>query len=267
MEPREIEDNFKEVMQEDNYREFVFGEYHPSEVTGCPLKVVLNKMTEHETILNCYLFQGTAVHYYLQETGLLDEILHESGYHTLDTNYEVSNRKVLGDGVSIVGTTDVLCESEDARTIFDIKYSSATPGRDKGRLTKYFSQTNTYAYMFDADEYGLMIVDSKERDNLPEDGITVLSGEPNDENWELVKSKARSIHSALEDAGYQDGVVWPMPELEEKDIGFWEDVIEPIDRGQVPAYGGECKWCPHADYCPEKNGKFSGGLSSFKGGN
>lgn len=267
MDIQQIEENFREVLEEDNYREFTLGEYHPSEVTGCPLKVVLNTMTEYETTMNCYLFQGSAVHHYLQETGILDRILHKSGYHMLETSYEVSNRKEIGDGVSIVGTTDVLCEGEDGmRTIFDIKYSSAKPGRDKGRLVQYFSQTNTYAYMFDADEYGLMIVDSQERDNLPEDGITVLSGEPNEENWQIVKDKARAIHSSLSRAGFQDGVVWPMPDLEDKDIGFWEGLTQEMDRNNIPAYEKECKWCPHSEYCPEKQGKWQNGMSSFKGG-
>ena len=264
MDTQKIEDSLKETLARDNNREYYHGEYHPSQVTGCPLKVVLNRMTNHDTVLNSWLFQGSAVHYYLQEKGLMDEALHEAGYHLLDTEYEVTNYKKVDEGIWITGTCDIVCHDGDGLTIFDIKYSSLPAESGHPRLYKYFSQVNTYAYMFGADEYGLMMINSKSQELL--DNIAILDGEPNEENWELVKAKTRQIHTSLDDLGYTAGETWMPENLKSKDADFWEEVIDYFSKDQMPAYDGECNYCPHKEYCPIKTGKLNSGLGSFAGG-
>lgn len=271
MDSDRLEEEIVDVLVENGYREDDHGYYHPSEVTGCPLKVFLNKMTDHETILNSWLFQGSAVHYYLQNAvspegfhGIITEALHKSGYHAMHSEYEVHTKKDLGDGITLTGTCDILCQEGDTTTIFDIKYSSLKPQYGHGRVFQYFSQANTYAYMFGADEYGLILINSKSQ-KLAED-VYVLDGEPSDDNWQLVKQKAKAIHSALEDRGYDEGVVWPVPELEQRDVPWWEELLEYFSRDSIPAYEEECQYCDHSDYCPVKQGKLSSGLDSFRGG-
>jgi hypothetical protein len=266
-----LEEHIKQVLKENGLREDDHGYYHPSQVTGCPLKVFLDKMTQNETVLNSWLFQGSAVHYYLQNhpspdghEGIITEALHKSGYHAMHTGYEVHTKKDLGDGVTLTGTCDILCQEGDTTTIFDIKYSSLKPEYGHGRVLKYFSQANTYAFMFDADEYGLIFINSKSQ--KLEDDIYVMDNEPSEDNWDLVKSKARAIHNALENRGYDEGVAWPVPELEQKDVPWWEDLLEMFDRSNIPAYDEECQYCDHSDYCPVKNGKLSSGLDSFRNG-
>lgn len=264
MDTERIEASLKNVLEEDSKREERFGEYHPSEVTGCPLKVTLDKMTDNETVLNSWLFQGSAVHYYLQEAGLLDKALHKAGYHMLDTDYEVHNKYHLGDDVWLTGTCDIMCYDGDAKTILDIKYSSIPVESGHGRLFKYFSQANTYAFMFGADEYGLMVLNSQSRELL--DDIHVLEGKPDEENWQLVTDKARAIHTSLREFGYDTGVVWPVDDLADKSIDFWDDVLEEFDISNIPAYNQECKYCDHSSYCPVKQGKLKNGLNSFRNG-
>lgn len=259
-----IEASIKQVLKEDSKREDSFGEYHPSEVTGCELKVTLDKMTRNETVLNSWLFQGSAVHYYLEETGLLDEALHKSGYHMLDTEYEVNTKHQIADDIWLTGTCDIMCHDGDAQTIIDIKYSSIPVESGHGRLYKYFSQANTYAFMFGADEYGLLVINSKSRELLND--IHVLEGNPNEENWEKVTAKARAIHQTLKNAGYDEGHVWAVDDLESADLDFWDEVLEEFDTSRIPSYEKECQYCDHASYCPVKQGKLKKGIGSFRNG-
>lgn len=262
----DLEETFGDALREDSNREFTHGEYHPSTVTGCPLKGFLNKMTEDETPLNNYLFQGSAVHYYVQERSeLLTKALSESGFHPLDVQYEVSNVTNIGDGIDLVGTCDVLAQGDDGLNILDIKYSSVRPSTHKGRLYKYMSQVNTYSYMFNADRYGLLLIYSRANDrasgNKPKtipDSIAVIPGTPDRENWDLVKSKASSIHTALEEFGYTNGVRWEKSELETKMDEFWKEIMEIIDKSSCPSYDKECNYCDYKDCCPVNNGKLGG---------
>lgn len=262
MDTQKIEDSLGETLAEGNKREDNPEEFHPSEVTGCPLKVSLNKLMGEETILNCYLFQGSAVHHYLQNTGILDEALFKAGYHPVHTEYEVHTKHKVGDDTWLTGTCDILCDNGDATTIFDIKYSSLRPEYNHGRVMKYFSQTNTYAHMFDADEYGLMLINSQERDNLPENGIVVMEGKPVEDNWEITKKKAIEIHNILKEYGYPDDMDQPLTEEEVRGwaTGTWEDFLSGFDLSTIPAYEEECKYCPHSEYCPVKNGDVGGGI-------
>lgn len=252
------------IIDRDTWEEGKHGQYHPSQVSGCPLKVHLNKMVDLDFEYNCWLFQGSAVHYYLQETGILSEALHKIGYHELDTYYEERTLTHIEDEIYLTGQADVICHSEDGhRTIFDIKYSSVKPGSQNNRLISYLSQANTYAFMFDADQFGLILIDNR-ADHIP-DGITVIDNERSEENWELVKRKARAIHEALETAGYEDGVVWTQEELNGIGKEFWEEVMEHFDTDDVPAYEEECNYCEHSPYCPVYNGTL-GGVNQFRGG-
>lgn len=263
MEPDKIEESLGNVLEENGIREDKFGYYHPSEVSGCPLSTFLDYMTESETILNKWLFQGSAVHYYLQETGLLDKALHKAGYHTLDTKYEVPTNYDLGDGAKITGTCDILTHDGDDTIILDIKYSSVKPSTGTGRVYKYLSQVNTYAHMFGADEYGLLLINNR-ADNIPEE-INVVEGTPSEDNWELVKLKARAVHRALNRYGYPDGERWSTKQLKNAGVDTWKDIMEDIPEEHSPSYDGECRYCDHKDYCPVENGKL-GGLRSLKGG-
>lgn len=252
------------ILDRDHWEDGGHGKYHPSQVSGCPLKVHLNQMTELDFEYNCWLFQGTAVHYYLQESGIMSEALHKIGYHELDTYYEERTLTQLEDDIYLTGQADIICHSEDGhRTIFDIKYSSVKPGRQNDRLIQYLSQANTYAFMFDADMFGLILIDNR-ADHIP-DGITVVDNERSEENWELVKRKAYSIHEALEAAGFDDGVVWTQEELQEVGESFWKEIMAHFNKDDVPAYEKECNYCEHQDYCPVYNGKL-GGVNQFRGG-
>jgi len=253
-----IEESLGDVLYENNvsYGKHVLGEYHPSQITGCPLKVFLDWMTDDETVLNCWLFQGSAVHYYLQETGLMTDALNRAGYHPVDTSYEVPSQCQIDDEVSITGKCDIICTKDGETTIFDIKYSSIPPSSGHGRLYKYMSQANTYAHMYDADTYGLIMINSKSRDLVND--ITVMPGTMSEDNWEVVKSKAHSIHNALKDFGYRTGNRYTNEQLDGMDTRFWKEKMQYFDKKQVPAYEKECQYCSHSDYCPVKNGKLGG---------
>lgn len=255
-----MNEELRKELREDNHREDKFGEYHPSTITGCPLKAVLDRMTDASVELNSYMFAGTAVHYYLQETGILTDALYRAGYHPLYTDYEVSTRHKVDDGIFITGTCDIICDDGDNTTIIDIKYSSLKPEYAHGRVAKYFAQVNTYSKMFDADEMALWLISSNERDSLPDEGISMLTGEPQEDNWEITKDKARSIHNTLERYGYPDGNTFDMETLAGQDLEFWQELLGEIDLNQVPAYEKECKYCDHSEYCPVKQGEMGGGM-------
>lgn len=266
MNPDEIEQNMADVLVEDSFRADENGKYHPSAASGCSLRLLLDKGTGAETTLNSWLFQGSAVHYYLQESGLMDDMLHRSGYHPVDTKYEVHTEHEIEDGISITGTCDILTTNGENTTIFDIKYSTIKPEYGHGRLMKYFSQLNTYAYMFGADEYALMMIHSKSRD-LAGDGISVLTGEPQQDNWELIKNKIISVHRKLEALGWEAGeTVWSVSQLEDEPDEFWKELLEGMKTDYMPAYDEECKHCDYSTFCPVKQGKVGKGLSAYKNG-
>lgn len=268
-----LQESLREVIDERESRPNVLGEYHPSQISGCPLKVFLNWMTDNETVLNCWLFQGSAVHFYLQqeegdESGWsrMDEALRRAGYHPVDTEYEVSGEFEVNGEVSIVGSADILSRyhdpdngEEDGWGVFDIKYSSIPPSSGHARLYKYFSQANIYAHMLGADHYGLIMINSKSRDLL--DDIVVMEGSVSEKNWGIVQKKALNIHDALTRFNYGDGERWTESELMEKDNEFWKKVGESFNKSNIPSYEGECKYCTHSEYCPQKQGKW-GGLDS-----
>lgn len=273
-----LEQELGDTLRETGIRDFVYGEYHPSEITGCPLKEVLNKMTDKKTKLNAWLFQGSAVHYYLQEhpspngmEGIVTEALYDVGCHPMYTSYEVTKRYPLGNGACITGTCDILTSDGEDRIILDLKYSSVSPSTHKGRVLKYLSQVNCYSSMFDADQHGLVLINHKagKRGNAPEtipDGITVVTGDPQEENWELVKQKARTMHKVLGIFGYDKGKRWDAKMLEEADLDFWEELFEFLSVDNCPSYDKECRYCDHKDYCPVENGDIGSGLNKFKGG-
>lgn len=269
MDTDRVEVSLADELQRRNDRPDEVGKYHPSEITGCPLKVVLNKVTGNETILNCWLFQGSAVHYYLQESGILDNALHEAGYHAIDTQYEVNKEYRINDEVVITGTCDILCNNGDDLTIFDIKYSSVKPSSGRERIYKYFAQVNTYAFMFGADEYALMMINSRSDDLLgaqegSESDINVLPGTPKQDNWDIVQDKAVNIHEALMDSEYEGGAV-VQPEEVEIDSEIMDTIMSQLDEGNIPSYSGECKYCDHKEYCPDYQGE-TGMFSSFNSG-
>lgn len=253
-----VEDTLAGVLDRNNraYGKHKLGEYHPSQVSGCPLKVFLNWMTDNETVLNCWLFQGSAVHYYLQESGIMTEALHDAGYHPLHTSYEVSTQKKIGDGITITGKCDIVCAQDGHTTIFDIKYSSIPPSSGHGRLYKYMSQANTYAHMFGAESYGLIMINSKSRDLLND--IVVMPGTMSEDNWEIVKNKAYAIHNSLKRFDWDSGERWSNSRLESAGSSFWRGVMSEFDEKQIPSYEKECQYCDHSDYCPVKNGKLGG---------
>lgn len=262
MDHQRVQESVRETLIEDGKRSSPDHHFHPSQITGCPLKVHLNKMVRHETTLNSWLFQGSAVHYYLQQTDILDTALQNAGFHPAFTKYEENIKYPISDDVWINGTCDILVTTEDGeRAIYDIKYSSLPPESDHPRIYKYYSQANTYAKMFGAEHYGLIMINSKSQDL--EDDIVVLPGEVSDENWEIVKSKAINIKEALEYTDFfgvpeEEKEVWEPSWLREKRPEFWKDLVSFFDRKQIPSYEGECKYCPHSDYCPEKNGMLGG---------
>lgn len=278
MDTETLQEEIGNTLENTGYRDDRFGEYHPSKVTGCPLKGLLDKMADIETELNCWLFQGSAVHHYLQEAessegfdGIITEGLHNAGYHVLDTDYEVHTKTNIDSDVTLTGTCDIICSNDDGRTIFDIKYSSVTPATHEGRLFKYLSQVNAYSHMFGADHHGLILINSRAGmgnsppHSIPE-GITIVGGEPDEENWNITKRKAVTIHQALEEAGYDSGERWSVDMLESANLDFWKNVLEVVSKEYCPSYEEECKYCDHKEYCPVKQGKLDGGLDSFRGG-
>jgi len=267
-----LEEALADTLRDRTLREDDVGKYHPSEITGCPLKVVLNKLGGNKTILNCWLFQGSAVHHYLQETGIMTDALNSAGYHPLDTEYEVHREYRLTDEVTLTGTCDILCSDGDNLTIFDIKYSSLKPSYGHERIYKYFAQVNTYAFMFGADEYGLMMFNSKSQDLLGDEqgsdsDINVLSGTPKEDNWEVVTDKAVAIHNCLQEYGFDGATVVPVD-----DMSLEHEVVQnvasslagEVGEGQMPSYDQECKYCDHKEHCPSYQGELDQDNSGFK---
>jgi len=245
------------TLEENSIRENVYGEYHPSTISGCPLKSFLNWMTDSETTLNRWLFQGSAVHFYLQEKpGLLRDAMHDAGYHGIDTRFEVPKKYSLEDGAEITGRCDILATDGDEEHVIDIKYSSIPVHSGHGRLWKYASQVNCYANMFGADEWGLLMINSKS-DNIPED-IEMINQEADEENFELIKSKAQRLHYVLEEFGYQDGERLSPSELDAKMSEVWDTVFDYLDKDNCPSYDSECDYCDHKEYCPVKQGEMGG---------
>lgn len=254
-----------------DYHDNEYGEYHPSHISGCPLGAFLDFMTEKETEYNNYMFSGTAVHYYLQESGMLTNALHDAGYHALDTKYEVPKKYDIGGGAHVLGRCDALTSDGDNKVIIDIKYSSIKPeysggGNTTGRLLKYATQANTYAHIFGADEWCLLMIYSR-ADNIP-DEISTISQEYDNENWEMVKSKAHSIHDALTHFGYDSGTRWEKEWLRRQDTDFWEEVMQFFDEDNVPAYSGELKYTDRDEWVMPYRDDWGGGggLTGFKGG-
>lgn len=258
MNAREIEDALAETLAERGRRPSKMGRYHPSHISGCPLKHFLDRMVEVPDKMNSWMFGGKAVHYYLQETDILREALHKAGYHWLDTEFEVHTEYKVDDDIVITGTCDVLAEDEDGSAVFDKKYSSIPPNSNHGRIYAYASQVNTYAHMFDTDEFALIMIHSKSDNLYNPDSFGVLAGEPDDDNWNLVKSKARMIHEALVKGGYAEGNRFSRNFLEEQGNSFWESILSIIDKNHCPAYDEECDYCDHSDYCPVYNSGLRG---------
>lgn len=260
----------REIANNDgDYHNYRFGRLHPSHISGCPLGTVLDFMLEDETPLNCHMFNGKAVHYFLQEENIIDRALHDMGFHHLDTNHEVNSRfEVPGvdDDLQIIGRADTITTDGDRDVVIDIKYSSLKPEYKNNRLIKYAAQINAYSFMFDADAWVLLFVYSKADDITdPEESINTLVGEPNEENWELMLEKARSIHQALSHFGWDEGNRWDKEELKYKDRDFWEDVMQFFDESWVPAYEGELKWSDRDEWVmPYKSEWDTTGIASFK---
>lgn len=238
-----------------------FGEYGPSQISGCPLKTFLDEMTDTEVPINRWVFGGSAVHYYLQKhPGLLPKAIEDAGFHLLDTHFEVETHYTLSDDIWISGRCDVLTHDGDQRVIIDLKYSSIPPHSGHGRIYKYLSQLNAYANMFDANEMGLLMVNSKS-DHIPSD-IGVITGEPDENNWDILKSKARMVHRTLEEYEYDEGNRWTNDSLADKIDDFWEHIMSIIDKEHCPSYEKECQYCDHKSYCPVYQGK-TGGLKGM----
>lgn len=264
---KELDEVAPEVIARDRYPEKDKGHFGPSQVSGCSLKVFLDEMTDNDVVMNSWMFAGTAVHYYLQEEDILTEALHEAGYHWVNTEYEVTTEYEVNDDITIHGTADVVTSDGEDDVIYDIKYSSLPADSGHGRIYKYFSQANTYAHMFDADGYGLIMINSKSQ--VLEDNIVVLRGEMSEDNWEIVKQKAKNIFNALQEAGYHSDDVgagkdvrWSTEELKSKDEDFWRSVMGHFDSEQIPSYDKECQYCDHKEYCPDYQGML-GGLNSI----
>lgn len=249
----ELEDVLPGVISEDRYPDKPNNHYSPSQISGCELKVYLDRMLETDVTLNSWMFQGKAVHYYLQENDILTEALHDAGYHWVNTNYEVSNVYGVDEEIVINGTADVVArDCEDDTVVYDIKYTALQPDSSAGRILKYMTQAHTYAQMFEADGYGLLMIHSR-ADDL-EEGVGVMEGTMSEENWSIVQDKVECIHYALKAAGYFDGNTWEIDEIETVGIGFWEEVIDHFDAQRIPTFDKECKYCDHAGYCPINQG-------------
>ena len=249
-----LEQSVLDFLLEDGYREDVHGEYHPSTISGCPARAVLDRMVESDPVANSWLFQGTAVHEYLESEGRIDSILENGGYEDSDVRKEVTTAFEITDDVTIVGTCDLLVEDGEETAIFDLKYSSLKPEYGHGRVMKYLSQANTYSYMFGADEYALIMIHSSSQDLR--DGVNVLAGQKSDENWEIVKEKAQQIHEALEMASQPAGNRWTHEQLEEAGEGFWEQLFSVVEFDYSPSYEEECNHCPFEESCPASNDEY-----------
>jgi hypothetical protein len=262
---RALEDEF----DSGDYHDNVFGEYHPSSITGCPLGEFLDWMLEEEPDYNHYMFSGTAVHYYLQESGMLTNALNKVGFNPMYTAYEVLNKVDIGDGVKIIGKVDCLATCQDSTIAIDLKYSSLKPGYDSGRIMKYMSQVNTYANMFNCDYWCLLMIYSKADDMT--DAVDFIVGETDEENYELVKERARNIHEALDVAGYPSGNRWDKDVLKARGPDFWEKIMRHFNEDHVPAYDGELKYSDRDEWVLPyqddwRNDGRTSGFNKFKGG-
>lgn len=261
---KSLEESVTDVVTEDNHGGEGFGYYHPSQITGCSLKSYLDWVADIDVTPNSWMFAGTSVHYYMEKSGRMERALIDAGFDIFGTNLEVSTTKDVGDGVKITGQADVVAHKDGERHIYDLKYSSIPVHSGHGRLYKYLSQVNTYSFMFDADKHGLIVINSKSNDLTT--AVDVVSGEPQQDNWDLTVAKAKRVHAALEASGYEDGFRYTQEELDELSTKEWKDILDYFDRDNIPSYDKECQYCEHSEYCPIKNGNVSGGLLSFKGG-
>lgn len=256
MKHEEFQEVGPEIIAENRYPEKEDGRFGPSQVSGCPLKVFLDMMADVEFITSSWTFAGTAVHYYLQESGILTEALVEAGYHPAFIDYEVTTEYEIQDGVYIHGSCDVLADDGDDKVVYDIKFSSIPADSGHGRVYKYFSQANTYAHMFGADGYGLILINSKSK--VLEDNIEVMEGEMSEDNWEIVQDKVVNVHNALQKAGYYDGNRFSPEQLTEAGKDFWREIVKDFELSRVPSYDKECQYCEHKEYCPDYNGTLGG---------
>lgn len=251
---------------EGDYHDDVFGEYHPSQLSGCPLGAFLDFMMEKEVPMNQYIFSGTAVHYYLQETGILKRALHNIGHHWIDTSFEVGRHKKVAPGVKIVGRADILCHDGEDQWVIDLKYSSIRGQNNQGRMMKYARQVNTYCGMMGGDKWGLLIPYSR-ADHVP-DEIDIFTNDFHEEDWEEAKEKAVNIHEALDYFGYPEGERWDKSQLKQQGEDFWEDVMQFFDGSRVPSYDGELKYSDRDEwvmpYMHGWEGNNVSGLKSFK---
>lgn len=266
----EMQEAARDVITEDRYPPKKDHRYGPSQVSGCPLRKFLSDMMAIDVRTNSYLFQGSAVHFYMQQNGLLDEIVEQAGYHPGFTEYEVMGEVEVGNNVYIHGSADVITEEKKQdrdhdtdKVVYDMKYSGIPFHSGHGRLFKYLSQAHAYSRIHDADGYGLLMIQSNvgDPDEFVEN-IGVVEGVMDDENWELMKQKALNIDNALVKSGYYDDNEWDQEEIADMSASFWEEVIEYFDTTHTPAYEKECKYCEHKEYCPVYQGTL-GGLKSL----
>lgn len=249
-----------EVISRDRYPEKDYGHYGPSQISGCSLKVIFDEVTDHEITMNSWMFAGKAVHYYLQETGILTEALKEAGYHPAFIDYEQTSKYKVKDGVYIHGSCDVLCEDEADKVVYDIKYSSIPVQSGHGRLYKYLSQAHLYARLFGAQGYGLLMINSKTQEFAS--GIEVMEGVMSEDNWEIMQQKAINIHETIELFKDERGLSFPHNEMDHIPDGFWKRIVSRIDTSNTPSYEKECNYCPHSEFCPVEQGKL-GGIKSL----
>lgn len=250
-----------------DYHDRVFGEYHPSSLSGCPLGTFLDFMTEKQVTQNNYMFSGSAVHYYLQEHGVLNRALHTIGYHHLSVSHEVSTRHQVTDDVEIIGSCDTIARGNGEKIVIDLKYTSLKPHYKNGRITKYAAQVNTYANMLGADRWCLLFLDRNGDDMT--DAANIMAGETNGEVWDVITKRARNIHSALDHFGYPEGERWDVEILKNKDVEFWEEVMQFFDEDDVPSYKEELKYSDRDEWVLPyqdnwRSSEDTSGLMSFK---
>jgi hypothetical protein len=260
----EFEEVAPEVISRDRYPPKDDGHYGPSEVSGCPLRVYLDRKVETEDVMNSWMFAGKAVHYYLQESGIMDEALEDAGFHPALTEYEKTGTLKVDDDLYLHGSADIVAgEPSDTpgegpeKAILDIKYSSIPIESGHPRLAVYLAQAHLYSEIFDADKYGILLINSKSRE-LEED-IVLVEGVHSQNLVDTVFEKVRNIHSALEATGYFEGLTFTVEEVEMFSPQTWENIVtEHFNIDNIPAYDGECDYCDHNDYCPVANDSIGG---------
>lgn len=250
-----------------DYHDRVFGEYHPSHISGCPLGAFLDFMTQKEVTQNHYMFSGSAVHYHLQEHQVLDRALHEVGYHHMNVEHEVYTTHRLSETSKVVGSCDTVAHGNGESVAIDLKYTSLKPHYNNGRITKYAAQVNTYANMLGADRWCLLFLDNKGDDMT--DASNIMTGETNEEVWDVVTSRAADIHSALSHFNYPNGERWDVEELKNKGVDFWEEVMQFFDEDEVPSYKEELKYSDRDEWVLPyqdnwRSSEDTSGLMSFK---